>query len=254
MREYEMEELLPIVAELSRKYTSNESTSITYDRAKILMEAVLFCIHELQEESKNQVADTNMQPEEAYQLGYELVKKKVKKSLELYNNIMIDFQSYHNRALYDTVVSGMPEFFRRYDAAFSPQDKLLTLDYPTIGTVEHLQGIDAIYQYLIYIQLEQEFLNQFPETFIIKSLEDYHEEYKELFINIPSVVLRYFIQIVFSEEFMEQAKGDRESFTQWTKCILKKLIDERFDGNTILYSYLEKDLEEFGYYIKGILE
>lgn len=254
MREYEMGELLPIVAELSRKYTSNESTSITYERAKILMEAVLFCIHELQEESENQVADVNMHPEEAYQLGYQLVKEKVRKSLELYNNIMTDFQSYHIRALHDTVVRGMPEFFRYYDAAFSPQDQLLTLDYPTIRTVDHLRGIDAIYQYLTYIQLEQEFLNQFPESFIIKSLEAYHEDYKELFINIPSVVQRYFIQTVFSEEFKEQAKSDRESFTKWTKCILKKLMEERFDGNPMLYHYLEKDLEEFGYFIKGILE
>lgn len=37
---YSMEELLPVVAWLTRKYTSNESTSITYEKARQLMGAV----------------------------------------------------------------------------------------------------------------------------------------------------------------------------------------------------------------------
>ena len=34
--EYKMEELLPIVEELAQKYTSGESSSITYERAAYL--------------------------------------------------------------------------------------------------------------------------------------------------------------------------------------------------------------------------
>ena len=30
---YEMEELLPVVAELANKYTGSESTSVTYEKA-----------------------------------------------------------------------------------------------------------------------------------------------------------------------------------------------------------------------------
>ena len=43
---YEMEELVPIVGRLAQKYTANESTSVTYEKAEQLMEAVLYCIHE----------------------------------------------------------------------------------------------------------------------------------------------------------------------------------------------------------------
>ncbi|MFT4006898.1 MAG: DUF6179 domain-containing protein, partial [Lacrimispora sp.] len=42
----EMEELIPVVAELADKYTGKESTSITYDKANQLMGAVLYCIQE----------------------------------------------------------------------------------------------------------------------------------------------------------------------------------------------------------------
>ena len=43
---YEMEELVPIVASLSEKYTSKESTSVSYETARQLMEAVMYCINE----------------------------------------------------------------------------------------------------------------------------------------------------------------------------------------------------------------
>ena len=46
MNEKEMMEALPIVAELSRKYTSGESTSVTYETANRLMGAVLYCVNE----------------------------------------------------------------------------------------------------------------------------------------------------------------------------------------------------------------
>ena len=46
MMRYEMEELVPIVAKLAKRYTSGESTSITYEKAQQLMEAVLYSINE----------------------------------------------------------------------------------------------------------------------------------------------------------------------------------------------------------------
>ena len=41
---YEMEELIPIVGRLAEKYTANESTSVTYEKAEQLMGAVLYCM------------------------------------------------------------------------------------------------------------------------------------------------------------------------------------------------------------------
>ena len=38
---YKMEELLPVVGKLAEKYTSFESTSVTYEKAEQLMGAAL---------------------------------------------------------------------------------------------------------------------------------------------------------------------------------------------------------------------
>lgn len=44
--EYPMEELIPILAELTDRFTSKESTSVSYERARQLMEAILYCIRQ----------------------------------------------------------------------------------------------------------------------------------------------------------------------------------------------------------------
>jgi hypothetical protein len=46
MMKYSQEELMPVVAKLAARYTSNESTSISYDKARQLMGAVIYCIKE----------------------------------------------------------------------------------------------------------------------------------------------------------------------------------------------------------------
>ncbi|MGN0343093.1 MAG: DUF6179 domain-containing protein [Roseburia sp.] len=39
-----MEELIPIVGKLTEEFTANESSSVTYERARQFMEAVIYCI------------------------------------------------------------------------------------------------------------------------------------------------------------------------------------------------------------------
>lgn len=43
----EIEELLPVVAKLAERYTSKESSSVSYKTAEQLMEAVVYCINEV---------------------------------------------------------------------------------------------------------------------------------------------------------------------------------------------------------------
>lgn len=72
---YDLAELLPIVESLSRKYTRNESSSISYAAAQQLMEAVIYCIREMETSSSNLPA-TVLSAADAYALGYEAVLKK----------------------------------------------------------------------------------------------------------------------------------------------------------------------------------
>ncbi|MBN7772945.1 DUF6179 domain-containing protein [Clostridium aminobutyricum] len=274
---YNMEELLPLVEKLTIQYTSNESSSITYETAKMLLSAIVYCIRE--DAQAREHGDADLDPEEvhrkklnlrmsgnnksakdAYEEGYGLVIKKVKKALVLYNHIMEDFRAYENIAYYDTVVKGMPAFFQYYDAKFNPENHILTLDYPTIKSVHHLSGIDAIYQYLEYIFLEQLFLKAFSEDVIIRLLKRFDENYNELFINAASIVLENAAGCFLAQKQISSLKIEKEDLTVIkefvqgkNKAELKEKINEIihtiikhvYGGNTALYKYLSADADDF---------
>lgn len=187
--DYEMEDLLPIVAELAEKYTSKESSSVPYETAQMLMGAVIYCIREYWDSEKNKAglvsADGGNLPDArlAYEKGYELVLNKVRAALEIYNEIMQDFEDYGCRNLSDTIRQGIPQFFLRYDARFAPQDHLLTLDYPCMGGRPVGCGVDLILVYLKQIRKEMKILQMYEAEGIKEILENICPEYEELFLD-----------------------------------------------------------------------
>ena len=199
---YEMEELLPIVAELSKKYTSNESTSISYEKANELMEAVLYCIRELEEEKDYiEGEEFHLSARQAYEEGYRRLVEKVLVVKERYHSILPMFDSYGNKAYYDTVIKGIPQFFLYYDSRYRPFDHLLTLDYPLLCTKVYEQcGIDAIQTYIDGVHAEQIFLSGLPKEYVTEVLKAYHIEYDELLLNISSVVMRNMIGSMMADK------------------------------------------------------
>ena len=189
---YDMEELIPIVAELAGKYTGYESTSVTYEKAGQLMEAVIYCICEYERSAGNECAEAyadqsetgkgmlltkeKISAKEAYRRGYQLVDAKVRAMKEMYHGLLMDFRTYGNLALKETV-GAIPEFLKWYDIRYAPQDTILTLDYPVLRAETGYTGIDAVYEYVKCICIEQRFLNRFPETYVIQVLEKYVREF-----------------------------------------------------------------------------
>ena len=188
--DYEMEELIPIVGRLAGKYTAFESTSVTYERAEQLMEAVLYCIHEAGlcgllgeadfgkgegEPDQNSLAvkKKKLSAKQAYEAGAACTEEKTRKALKLYHEILPEFHSYENDCLYETFVKGLPEFFKWYDVKFQPQNTILTLDYPVLKDISQLSGIDKVYEFINCIRLEQQFLKKFSKSYVVETLEQY---------------------------------------------------------------------------------
>ncbi|ROR23935.1 hypothetical protein EDD66_11266 [Mobilisporobacter senegalensis] len=189
--EYSMEELLPLVEELTRKYTSNESSSVTYETARVLMGAVLYCIEECYNNGGNGLAaNEKMDAQTAYRRGYDLIVEKVYKAKEIYESILEDFCDFQCRICRDTIITAIPKFFVMYDPKFNPQNHILTLDYPTVIPINALCGVNAIYQYLCNIKIEWEFLNAFHRIDVKNLLERIVDDYQNLYCdNISNEVL-----------------------------------------------------------------
>ena len=98
--EYTMEELFPILGQLAEKYTAFESTSIPYETAEQLTEAVLYCIREAEQVQTNALVQAEgLSARQAYAIGAAAVEEKTRAALALYHETLQDFDSYGNRCL-----------------------------------------------------------------------------------------------------------------------------------------------------------
>ena len=184
---YAPAELIPIVGNLTESFTSKESSSVTYERANQLMEAVLYCIAHCYE--GNNLSGGNVLPaKEAYMLGFEVINEKVKNTLDKYNEMLKFFDHYGNRNYRDTVDKALPGFFMYYDARYAPTENIITMDYPVYGIDWNLEGIDIISRYIDAIWEEQCFLMNYPRSYIINKLYSFHPHYETEYFNIREIV------------------------------------------------------------------
>lgn len=264
----ELEELIPVVAKLADKYTGKESTSITYERAGRLMEAVLYCIREYElygGEERESYLTNQLDAEAIYGLGYELVVKKVKRTKQLYNELIPDFKFYGNRCCYDTFAKDLPFFFLYYDPRFEPQNHIFTMDYPVLIPVDGLSGIDAVEAYVKCARLEQTFLWKLPQDYIRHVLKAYSSDYEELIINIASITLRNILGCKMAGKAVNLLGYTREEeerlgtyVNRYTQEELEKemagmiheLIIWGYDGNQELEKYLKADMRDFSSELK----
>lgn len=271
--DYTMEELLPVVGKLTEKYTSRSSTSVSYETAKQLMGAVLYCLRESEYEAVKTgtncvatVSDTDLW--KIYQQGYEVVLMKTARARKVYEQIIANFRSLGNRCCEDTIIKGMPEFFVHYDARFRPQDHLLTLDYPILRPVGKRKGIDAIYFYLSCVLLEQRFLSKFPESYGKAVLEHYHEDYEELILNLASIIMRNLVIHMMMRKKLSDSMvtaDDMERFCRRVKECEARELEETIsqllrqltggpEGDGALFSYLSCDRKDFASGLKNAAE
>lgn len=262
-----IEELIPIVAELTEKYTSKESTSVTYDTARQLMGAVLYCIMEYEKEIADILPATleQLSAKAIYTKGYQHVINKAGMAQRMYNEMIVDFCAYGNDNYSDTVEKGIPAFFLYYNAQFEPQNTIITMDYPTLCPIYEYTGVDAIYKYIEYITLEQEFLNKFPKEYIISLLHNYQEDYHSQFYNISQVVLRSIIGSMLLGKKISTDSADKdyqelkdlilnykiESLEEQIYALIRSLVNEKYDGNEDMFNYFCADVKNFSYELKN---
>ncbi|MBP5605501.1 MAG: hypothetical protein J6X60_08160 [Ruminiclostridium sp.] len=192
--DYSFEELLPIVCKLSEQYTQNDSTSVTFDTANSLMDAVIYCINYLK--TDNKLVPKELSAEQAYRLGYELVVNRTKVMIEGYNDLSGYFEDYGVECLRNTFQVQFPDFFLHYDPKFKPHDYLFLFDYPVLCDISQLQGIEAFEKYFKCISYEQAELAKVGTDAVKHKLFEYYRDYRNLYENIYWIVFQQEYHII----------------------------------------------------------
>ena len=240
--DYQMEELLPIVSELAQKYAGYESTSITYEKAQSLMEAVLFCLSEYNSSAKDSLVQKDISVKEQYNIGAKLLSEKVENIRKIFNEISFQFEDFGVKCLYDTVQKGIPQFLKWYDIKFCPQNTILTLDYPLLIDCSSLTGADAVYKYIWAIQTEQIFLGKFDRNYVMLVLEKYNSEYSDMIENICSIVLTDIIGHIAIKKPLNDIDFLYEEYLQLSKIFAGKSIP---DIENVVKDLIKKIVSQF---------
>jgi hypothetical protein len=197
--------------------------------------------------------------------GRKRVQEKVGMVRELYNRISVFFCAYGNHNYEDTFMRGIPGFLKLYVIKFAPQNSIITMDYPILQSLEHLFGVDAIYEYVSGIHLEQIFLSALPKEYVLSVLERYHSDYQNLYCNICNIVLHDLLKCMISGKNIANfvyTKEENLNLTDWIMevdknslreklmCLLKILIVQQYQGNERLYQYLCHDMDDFAVELK----
>lgn len=250
---------MPIVSELAWKYTGCDHSSVTYEKAQMLMEAVLYCINEDGRQESSALAAENISAREAYARGREIVADKLRELQTLYNELIPDFRDYGSACLKDTVRKGIPAFLERYDFKYAPQETLLLLDYPILRKYDSLSGVSLVLCYLQDIRLEQKFLQGMGAKYISKVLRKYHRDYEYLSENICGIVLQNMMghmildkplqDAAFSQEELESLEeilSDKteEQIAAYLLKTLERLVAKYYDGDECLLAYLSGGLSD----------
>ena len=264
---YEPKELLPIVAELAEKYVGCDSTSISYETAQMLMEGVIYCLEEGRLYSKMGLRDNKISVREQYNIGKKLVKDKAVKSNEIFNEMSEYFDDYGVECLYSTVQRGIPEFFKWYDVKFCPQNTILTLDYPILKNIQDLSGVDAIYEYIRAIRIEQLFLRKMERNYVITVLKCAIPKYKDMIENICEMVLLNMIgHIILKKPFQKFGFTDEDfkvlkkifkdrNITEIEKLLevaLSEMVEQIYDGNWEMLEYFANGIENMAVRIESV--
>lgn len=183
-----MEELLPIVEGLSRRYTSGDSTSVTYETAQQLMESVAYSIKAASGLSggPGELIRDNMPLADRYTLGQRRIKERTKEALGYYNRISRLGEDYGNVYL-RTTKKELLTFFKHYDPEFNPQEEIVFLDYPVLESVEGLNGIEYIWVYVNSLYRELRFLSKLPQGEVFEKLEAGEKDFRNLPVNLCQV-------------------------------------------------------------------
>lgn len=251
--DYQMEELFPIVSELAQKYAGYESTSITYEKAQSLMEAVLFCLSEYNGSATDSLVQRDISVKEQYSIGAKLLSEKVENIRKIFNEVSFQFEDFGVKCLYDTVQKGIPQFLKWYDIKFCPQNTILTLDYPLLIDCSSLTGADAVYKYIRAIQTEQIFLGKFDRNYVMLVLEKYNSEYSDMIENICSIVLTNIIGHIaikkpfndidfLYEEYLQLSKifagKSIPDIENVVKDLIKKIVSQFYENDMDMLEYL----------------
>jgi hypothetical protein len=185
-------ELMMILVDKYKKYTVNDHSSITVEKAQQLMNSILYCINGyLKSLDKGLVsASEHYNALVLYERGLEHEKTNLSNAKKLLSYMKNNILNIDNVYYQDTILKGIDLFFRNYDVLYAAHETPGSIDYPLALPIYDLEGVEYILEYLNRLYIENNFCACFETDNIECLLKKFNDDYKDLPFNIFELVVR----------------------------------------------------------------
>lgn len=188
-----MNDLALLLEQKIKKYTVNDSSSVTVEKAQQIMNSILYCINgylnSLEDEKISLIDNKYNGAEMLYNKGFNLEKQRFETAKILHNNIINEALYIDNMSYRDTIYKGLGLFFKKYDIYYSAHETPADIDYQLCIHIDNLSGVEYILQYLQQFIIENNFCKNFSIDDITALLKGYDNDYRILLLNVFEIVL-----------------------------------------------------------------
>lgn len=169
----------------AKKYNGTDSTSMPIERARDLLESLIYTFSVVAEEDKIS-ADTLLQKdfEEVIKRGQAILDDKRKNLHHKLAKLCLEAPDISNAYYIDTI-KNLGVFFKKYDIYYEAHQIPCSIDYLLLSPIpEDIKGISFIEEYISCIETENQFINCFELKTVIGLLQKVIPDYKEEYANL----------------------------------------------------------------------
>ena len=132
------------------------------------------------------------------------------------------------------------------------------MDYSVLIDLRQYSGIDAVFEYVKCLSMEQRFLNRFPDAYVTDTLRAYSEEYEEMFENLCGILLADIVRHILIKKPLDGdglTEGDRdkvravlgmysaEEAKKAVRIAVRNFIREFCEDDVGLWNYVKKECD-----------
>lgn len=246
-----LDQLLPILKKVSRKYKGTDCSSIKNQEAKRLLSGIDYTI--LQGMQTEGIMDQgNTSAELLYEIGQKAIYGSYKKAIDMLKALQNNMFFFENPSLMEDMQAA-DSFLYHYDYKFMPHLGEVSLNYPLLVSHKCRTNIEKIQLFLMCIQCEQKFFHFFPRFHIDTMVKRSKEMLKDPYNNCLKVIFRTDFELDNSKRLyfdgntcrMIEQNGaivDKEILRE----MLMKLVEEyEIEENSALGIYMNLAIDDF---------
>ena len=177
--------LLALLGQRTARYTMGDSSSVPSETARELLTSICFTLETYLNATGAPPKLLVTEPlEVVFEIGLKYLEEKIIRGKHLWQSAYLSASEIENRSFWDTL-RNLGSFWRYYDHRFFAHCIPCEIDYQLCRPVpDSLYGIDYVGEYLRRILAENSVLRLFDRDLVVRLLERYCRDYRDLLINL----------------------------------------------------------------------